>query len=286
MLERKCLICGKKFYVFPYVIKGGRGKFCSKECQYKAKIKKIERKCLICGKKFFSVPSRIKVGKGKFCSRKCQWKWLSNIRKNTLLTEETKNKIGKANKGKKRTKETIEKLKKAFKGRIHIGKPCSEETKKKISIANKGNPSYFKGKKWTESMRIKLSGANSPHWKGGSSFELYPPAFNQYLKKQIRQRDNYTCQECGVLEKQLKRKLSIHHIDYNKKNNNPDNLISLCPNCHSKTGFNRKDWEDYFRDKNYTINNNYADRVNKTIKLLIILTKHCKRLENDMLLGG
>jgi len=35
------------------------------------------------------------------------------------------------------------------------------------------------------------------------------------------------CQECGV-----KDKINIHHIDENRKNNAPGNLISLCVICH------------------------------------------------------
>ena len=29
--------------------------------------------------------------------------------------------------------------------------------------------------------------------------------------------------------------LQIHHIDGNSKNNSPDNLQVICPNCHAKT---------------------------------------------------
>lgn len=45
----------------------------------------------------------------------------------------------------------------------------------------------------------------------------------------------------------------VHHINYNKRNNNPSNLISLCRRCHSKTNFNREYWLNYFK-KLYEIN--------------------------------
>ena len=45
-----------------------------------------------------------------------------------------------------------------------------------------------------------------------------------------------------------------NHIDYNKKNCNSDNLITLCHNCHSKTNHNRNNWINYFKGRNY--NNN------------------------------
>jgi hypothetical protein len=38
--------------------------------------------------------------------------------------------------------------------------------------------------------------------------------------------------------------LPIHHIDYNKKNNKSDNLISLCFQDHSRTNYNRPYWKE------------------------------------------
>ncbi len=34
--------------------------------------------------------------------------------------------------------------------------------------------------------------------------------------------------------------------DYDKRNNSPENLISLCASCHTKTNFSRNDWTEYF----------------------------------------
>lgn len=87
---------------------------------------------------------------------------------------------------------------------------------------------------------------NNPAWKGGKSFEPYGKDFNSKLKEQIKKRDNYICQGCRICQDKFYRKLDIHHIDYNKKNNNPNNLISLCHDCHLKTNGNRVDWRNYF----------------------------------------
>ncbi len=48
----------------------------------------------------------------------------------------------------------------------------------------------------------------------------------------IRRRDDYTCQNCGIKEKSPFKKHSVHHIDENRKNNNSENLITLCRACH------------------------------------------------------
>jgi len=125
----------------------------------------------------------------------------------------------------------------------------------KMNIKKREHPSleteFKKGQKmpraWIEK-RGSYGGKNNPNWKNGSSFDPYGKEFNDKLKKQIRKRDNHTCQECGKHQKEFKSKLPIHHIDFNKKNNNPFNLISLCKKCHPKTNSNRKHWMRYFKN--------------------------------------
>jgi len=71
------------------------------------------------------------------------------------------------------------------------------------------------------------------------------------LREAIRKRDDYVCQICNVRQDKLKnrfKKLDVHHIDYNKKNCDPKNLIALCKNCHIKTNYNRDKWIEYFKD--------------------------------------
>ena len=71
---------------------------------------------------------------------------------------------------------------------------------------------------------------------------------------------NNTCCKCGwnkVNPYTQNIPLEIEHIDGNYKNNNEDNLILLCPNCHSLTstykGANlnhgRKSRKKYYIDK-------------------------------------
>lgn len=98
-----------------------------------------------------------------------------------------------------------------------------EETKRKQSEAHLGenNPMY--------GMVLE----KNPNWQGGTSFLPYPPEFNNRLKTKILQRDNWTCQHCGITaNKKRGIILHIHHIDFNKNNNDPLNLISLCRRCH------------------------------------------------------
>lgn len=101
-------------------------------------------------------------------------------------------------------------------------------------------------KKISNSLIGRFSGDKCNFWQGGKSFEEYPQEFNNYLREQIRERDGYICQVCFTSQEKLKNKLSIHHIDYNKKNCSPNNLISLCTNCHVKTNKDREKWQSVF----------------------------------------
>lgn len=89
----------------------------------------------------------------------------------------------------------------------------------------------------------KMAGGDNPNWKGGLSFEPYGPNFNGGLKKLIKERDNYTCQSCNSTDE-----LCIHHINYNKKNNKLDNLITLCKGCNSLMNSNRGFWTTFWRE--------------------------------------
>ena len=107
----------------------------------------------------------------------------------------------------------------------------------------KPSPSQFKNGHIGYKAMLGMKGKLSPCWKGGLSYEPYTTDWTITLKRSIRQRDHYICQVC------LGDGWYVHHIDYNKKNCNPDNLITVCPGCHSKTNYNRNYWIKYFNAK-------------------------------------
>ena len=140
--------------------------------------------------------------------------------------------------------ETVESRIKSGKGK-YCSRKCfdkssrSKKTKLKMSLAKKGKRISPK----TEFKRgdPRLCGKNNPNWNGGTSFEPYSVDWTKSLRKSIRERDRYTCQVCGE-----EPAVYVHHIDYDKKNCNPTNLVTLCASCHGKTNFNRKNWIKYF----------------------------------------
>ena len=157
------MICGKEFEVIPSKIKTGRGKYCSKQCYYKALIGKtgenspswrggqIKRVCEVCGKSFEVRPAYLKKkGHGKYCSSECYGKALSKI-------------VGPNHPRYKKTKQICEECGKEFevvpaKIKMGRGKYCSK------ACVNKARSRLY-------------AGQNNPLWK-------------PKIKK--------ICQECGV----------------------------------------------------------------------------------------
>lgn len=114
---------------------------------------------------------------------------------------------------------------------------------------------HNKGRKFSVEYKRKLSeaqsGEKSHRWRGGVSFFPYTPEWTKILRLAIRQRDNFTCQKCGMTEKEHLKKfrmvLSVNHIDFDKNNCDPKNLNTLCRGCNTSINFNRKYWTDYFQ---------------------------------------
>ena len=97
-------------------------------------------------------------------------------------------------------------------------------------------------------------GENNGSWAGGHGYEPYSYEYRSSREK-ILKRDNYVCQLCKDKtlknNKKFKNKnfLIIHHMDYNKKNNHFNNLITLCFFCNLSVNINRKHWTKYFQNK-------------------------------------
>ena len=76
-------------------------------------------------------------------------------------------------------------------------------------------------------------------WKKGEETGLKGKyGISNHLKKYLFNKYDYKCAKCGWGEINPYTQtlpLEIEHIDGNYLNNNEDNLIVLCPNCHSLT---------------------------------------------------
>jgi hypothetical protein len=193
-------------------------------------------------------------------------KTVSSMKKKKL-SEEHKRKIGDAGKGeknpnygksmseeqkqklrKKRSKESCNKIRVA-----RLGKTASEDTRAKYRLRKQQlakDPDYIKRN--SESVIL----AKNEIWYGGVRYfsdDLYCELWTEELRERCRAYFGYVCVECGT--PQNGRKLSVHHIHYNKKtccDGSPRDLVPLCKECHGKTtSGDRGYWEKHFTEMLY-----------------------------------
>ncbi len=167
-----------------------------------------------------------------------------NKGKTDVYSDETRNQISNSlkgnipwNKGKPRSKKTRKKI-----SLSHVGKVLSIEHRQAIGDAHKGQ-------KRSIETRLKMSqvaaGKNSSQWKGGIAKEPYSQEWTVELKERIKKRDNHCCQNPDCWQSNTR--LTVHHIDYNKKNCNLRNLITLCASCNSRANADRGFWRKHYK---------------------------------------
>lgn len=118
----------------------------------------------------------------------------------------------------------------------------TQEHKNKISMANKGKNCWTKGKKLTPEHRIKIGlkirGKNNPNWKGGITEmnKIIRERIEYKLwREAVFKRDNYTCIWCN----QIGGNLEADHIKpfslFPELRLAIDNGRTLCRKCHKTT---------------------------------------------------
>ena len=177
--------------------------------------------CKICNKDFLIEYHK----KGFFCSSKCFHKNPRNKKYRKNLSIAASKRIGEKN--------------------SNYGKNWDQEQKTLQSIRLKGNGL---GKK-RPNHSLKMLGPGNPNWQGGISFEPYCEIWKDNdFKVAIMERDGHKCKNplCNGNSERLCR----HHIDYNKKNCHPKNLITICFSCNARANFDRDFWEQFYKKIN------------------------------------
>lgn len=216
-----CLQCGKEF---EDSLSSNR-KYCSYGCYYLSMTGRNREKrfCIKCGKEYECFSRENK----RYCSYEC-------FNSTRVGIERQCEQCG-------RIYKTVPSKRKRF---------CCHKCYSKSLVGRKVENSgkFVKGRTpWNKGMNfeyLERRGENHHWWNGGTSFEPYTRDWTNTLRRSIRERDNYTCQLCG--EEQGDVAFSVHHIDYDKANCSPDNLITLCKSCHGKTTLHRDCWKEIF----------------------------------------
>lgn len=155
------------------------------------------------------------------------------------------------------TKLTIEFIRSEFEkeGYILLTNRYVNNRQKLIYRCQVGHEHSISWDNWCKGQRCSICydtihrfGETSPNWKGGIACEPYCDAWaDKKYKNDIKARDRYGCQnpDCwGTMSEDL----TIHHIDYNKKNCGPENLITLCRSCNSRANKDREWHTTYYTE--------------------------------------
>jgi 5-methylcytosine-specific restriction endonuclease McrA len=213
-----CKICAKDFMAkVPFAM------YCSRKCKRKAGYSKEYKKhprtstsfsvnCSFCGKILKREQNDIRHSKsGKFyCNKSCKSR--AEVKKNRVL------------------------VKCAF---------CNleiERTPSQLIKNGKKTDNYFCSRGCHGMYLRQFVGPKALHWKGGYNkterTRIRSRLFWKELRTQVLELFDYKCKNCGS-----QTKLHIHHIiPYRLGGKDTfENLIPLCPKCHSKQTV--KDWE-------------------------------------------
>lgn len=222
--SKPCATCGEPVFASPARLK--KKVFCSKECFRLSQFKTETNPCKYCGDPVTRRPSEFrKGGKHVFCSHEC----CDNFRRGKPHPDP----------------EHGEKVSRKLKGRKANLSPEGREALSKVRRKRLLDPEIQakmqEGLREYHKIRRSLTG----------ELPSYGPEFTSRLRESIRKRDGYICQFCGCSqEENLRRynkRLSVHHINYDKRDSDPLNLISLCLDCHIATNRDRIYWKDYFQ---------------------------------------
>ena len=182
---------------------------------------RVKVDCDWCGKELKRLPKRI--NETNFCNSKCKSKWDSE----NMMNEKNPVWVPKIMVKCDWCEKPLERLPKKVKETNFCDRECQNEYHSK-----------------------RMSGEGNPAYEDGKSLEPYSEEFNERLKERIRERDGHICQFCQRTEienwRKHRRKLNVHHIDYDKRSNGERNLISLCQTCHSPAHFDREFWQAHY----------------------------------------
>lgn len=122
-------------------------------------------------------------------------------------------------------------------------------------ICDKGHKGTIAWAEWQRGQRCLkcfhkgMLGQGNPNWVDGRSGKDYCPIWkDKEYKESIKERDAYICQNPYCYGVIYNRALSIHHIDYDKKNCKPNNLITLCLGCNTRANKDKEWHQEWYQN--------------------------------------
>lgn len=244
-ISRKCPICGDIYTADKARLKYGRQTTCSRHCSYILRSQKTTKSrlyfCAVCAKPVKRAPSHVK-SKFVFCSPACHYTGRS-----IGLVERIVLKPYRVTENGRLAWRKAAELRRGILHKPPVSWTC--EVCGRTRTISKGDLAPARKLRFCspECASIGLRGSSNPSWRGGHP-GYYGAEWNS-LRKLARKLDDYTCQRCGISQKELGKSLDVHHIrpvsSFQNKNsaNLVENVVSLCHNCHMLVEWNGIDFK-------------------------------------------
>lgn len=226
-VELTCEVCGQEYEV--QASQKSNRRFCSRECALEVvpaewqgsseeRRERVTVTCAACGSEFETHPYRVEKTQNQFCDADCYAEWVSESMsgKNSPHWSGGRPEVTCAN--------------------------CGSETTQHYGAHKRCERGFCDRECYLEWHAENMVGSASPRWKGGEA--PYGAGWTRQKRRQVRRRDQYRCQDCGVTQPEHldehNEALHVHHIVPAREFDNPEgrndrsNLITLCRACHNK----------------------------------------------------
>jgi len=146
--------------------------------------------------------------------------------------------------GEEKAKEIAEKIGISFRNKTYeeimedVNKATLRKEQHRINLLDRNHPIHS-----IESL-MKRSGENHPFWNPNRE-EVFSPYTEKFYDNEFRKQIRIEQFDiCPICQKDLcNYRITLHHIDYNKKNDCRENLMIVHNGCNVKVNYNREEWK-------------------------------------------
>lgn len=229
-MKTDCDNCGNTIERIPAEIERTNTQFCDRECKHEYDRGADPVDCDNCGETIYRKPTKLKKNNNNFCSQECYGKHKS--REKEVPCEYCGSPVTK-----KRSQIKYNDIHfcdpqchgKYQRNKIQVPcDNCGEEIWKKPSVISEYENQFCN----LECKNQYFTGERHPQYTEGKT-DFHSTREAKQWRKEIFERDGYTCQECGKEGGVI----NAHHIEHvsesPKKRTDLDNGITLCIDCHA-----------------------------------------------------
>lgn len=175
--------------------------------EHEGSLSKTETTCEWCGETFTTRKCKLSNGRGRFCGKECMDLWQAETRSGENSP--------------------------SYNANLHDNRPC-KSCGSEFTAYIPHDQQFCSQDCYGKWLSVNNTGENNPNWRGGVGVDWRTDKKWRKLRELAIQRDGNECQSCHEEPDTP----HVHHITpvhAGGEKYNPDNLATLCPDCHYET---------------------------------------------------